>query len=164
MTLLNATSAVIDVIKEHSLDDDEHVRNAVKRLEKRLFVLQLRHTKRQKQNRWKAFRQAIQMFGGGALHTKDGLRDCVICQKCRHGIEFDDFIENATFNGNGRIITLVCPHCSVNMENSPTSKLYLSAECNPDQLSGTSQSGSSQPTPWLVSHRLKTQTSVSASL
>lgn len=156
MNLLDATTIVIDCIREQNCYDNDNIVRAVNRLEKRLDVLKLRRAKRHKNNRWKAFRQAMEIFGGGAYG--EPLQACVICQKCKEPIGFEDFCHTAIFNGNGKIKTLQCLNCGVTMSNSPESKLYLSPECTSGQLSETPQSHASPATPQPAARSAKAQT------
>jgi len=116
MNLLEATTTLIDTIKTHSLDEDRVVARALKRMEKRLFVLQVRQAKARKRNRVKAFWQAVGLFDGGVLVTDLSKRGMFLCPQCKGRIFFGDFCKNAEFTGSGRFTVMSCPHCHTHIE------------------------------------------------
>lgn len=125
MTLLEATTTVIETIKERQLDEDPHVRLAVRRMEKRLEVLKYRHQKRQLAIRHRAFHEAAATFGGGVFVKQKHKEVVILCQKCGKMIRYDMFLKNGSWNGMGKIQSLRCPHCGVMMVNDPKSALFL---------------------------------------
>lgn len=121
MTLLEATTTLIDAVKTWAPEEDRKIAQAVKRMEKRLFVLQVRAAWARKRNRRKAFYDAMGEFGGGVVDNgpAGGIKYAVIpCKACRFFVTFGDFCKGAEFTGHGRIIILVCPKCGCQMERS----------------------------------------------
>lgn len=116
MNLLEATTTLIDAVKTWAPEDDRKIAQAVKRVEKRVFVLQVRAAKRRKRNRVKAFYHAMGHFGGGC--DPQFRRALILCKACNHWIFFGDFCRNAEWTGNGLIISLTCPKCHIVMERN----------------------------------------------
>lgn len=114
MTLLEATTTLLDAVKTYAPEDDRVIIRATKRMEKRLLVLQVRHAKARKRNRTKAFWCAMQMFGGGACTVKHTA--CFPCPACKQKLYFGDFIRNAGISDSGRFLTMSCPRCSCLIE------------------------------------------------
>ena len=111
MNLLDATTTLIDTAKTYAPENDAVIARAIKRMEKRLFVLQVRSAKARKRNRVKAFWDAMGLFKGGASGGPKS--DAVIpCKVCDHLIGFGEFCKHAEFTGGGRIETLTCPNCN----------------------------------------------------
>ena len=117
MNLLEATTTLIDAVKTHAPEEDRMVQRAVRRMEKRLFVLQVRRAKARKRNRRKAFWQAVGLFDGGVLVTDSSKRGMFLCPQCKGRIFFGDFCKNAEFTGSGRFTTMSCPHCITTLES-----------------------------------------------
>lgn len=116
MTLLEATTTLIDAVKTYAPEDDRSIQRAVKRMEKRLFVLQVRQAKARKRNRVKAFWNALGLFNGGlCTQLKEA---CFVCPACKQKLYFGDFCKNAEFSNGGRFEAMGCPHCSCLMEAS----------------------------------------------
>ncbi|HEV2692407.1 MAG TPA: hypothetical protein VG347_05875 [Verrucomicrobiae bacterium] len=114
MTLLTATSTLIDAVKTYAPEEDAHIQRAVKRMEKRLLVLQVRAKKNEKRIRTLAFWCAMVTFNGG---VSPGPRLAVIpCKGCEYLITFKDFIKNGEWDGRGNFKSLICPHCECLME------------------------------------------------
>jgi hypothetical protein len=109
MNLLEATTTLIDVARTYAPDDDRIVARAIKRMEKRLFVLQVRQAKARKRNRVKAFWDAIGYFNGGVC--TQSRKACFLCPACGLNLYFGDFIKNAEFSKGGRFLSMSCPHC-----------------------------------------------------
>ena len=116
MNLLEATTTLIDAVKTHAPEEDRVIQRAVKRMEKRLFVLQVRQAKARKRNRVKAFYQAIGMFDGGILVADSSKKAVFLCPNCHGRIFFGDFCKSAEFTGSGRFIAMSCPHCPITLE------------------------------------------------
>jgi len=115
MNLLEATTTLIDAVKTHAPEDDRIIARAVKRMEKRLFVLQVRQAKSRKRNRVKAFWQAVGLFDGGILVGESAKKGIFLCPGCKGRIFFGDFCRNAEFSGGGNFQNMNCPHCSLLM-------------------------------------------------
>jgi len=114
VTLLEATTRLIDTVKEHvHLPDHPDVNRAVKRMEKRLHVLQVRHAYRQKSNRSKAFKDSWSHL---CCTGPADISAIIICRNCNSEIFFVDFVENAEWSGNGKFLSLTCPWCRHLME------------------------------------------------
>lgn len=159
MTLLNATTLLIETIKTHCLDDDPQVKRALKRMEKRLVILRLRRLQAHKRCQMNAFWDAVKTFGGGAVGEAGNREACITCQQCAKPILFVEFVKEGIFTGRGKIISLHCPHCSVTMTNSPDSELFLAPEYRTGQSSGIPQSHSSPAVHQPASHFSKVRTS-----
>lgn len=97
MTLLEATSHLIDIAKTFGRDD-AITRRAIKRMERRLAVLQLRTAKALRARRHKA-------WWNGPSTTQ--------CPhpECQHPISFGEFCKSAHIDGRGRTRRWDCPHC-----------------------------------------------------
>ena len=116
MTLLDATTTLIDAVKTYAPEDDRNISRAVKRMEKRLFILQVRNAKAWKRNRIKAFWNAMALFNGGACLKSH--RACFGCPNCKRKLFFGDFCKNADFSAGGRFISMICPGCNCYLEHS----------------------------------------------
>ena len=114
MTLLEATTTLIDAVKTYAPEDDRSISRAVKRMEKRLFVLQVRQAKARKRNRVKAFFNAMGLFSGGACTITH--KACFQCPRCKQKLFFFDFCKNAEFSASGRFVVMSCPYCACLME------------------------------------------------
>lgn len=114
MTLLDATTTLIDFARTNGSEEDACLARAIKRMEQRLFVLQVRHAKRQKQIRTKAFWDAMCNFNGGACQLTR--QACIPCPTCQLKIFSGDFMKNAEWTGTGKVLTLACPKCGCLME------------------------------------------------
>jgi hypothetical protein len=99
MTLLEATTTVIDAAKTHSpWETDRMLHHAIKRLEKRLEVLQLRRDKeisRRQDSAWTDCQVVIKNT----------------CSHCGFVFDLDAFLNNAQITGRGHIKRLHCPTC-----------------------------------------------------
>lgn len=98
MTLLDATTTLIDTAKTYA-PEDRVVARAVKRMEKRLRLLQLRNAKAIRRRRSSAW------------------VDCLVvikatCSGCGFVFDFGSFVKNAQLTGHGHIKSLRCPNCS----------------------------------------------------
>lgn len=96
MTLLEATATLIDCAKTYG-EHDSAVMKAVRRMEKRLAVLQLRALKAKKRCRsyaWKSLR---------FLNPK--------CLVCEHEFTFGELVHGAEINHRGWIHNFICPQC-----------------------------------------------------
>src|ERR1700733_15260147 len=117
MTLLTATSTVIDHCKSSGHENDRQLQRAISRLEKRLRLLQLRHAKTLRWNRRKAFWVDIGLLDGGCdMKRKQGVFDC---PQCKYRFDFGDFLKSATITGHGRVKTLICPKCNAVLIGKP---------------------------------------------
>jgi len=114
MTLLEATTTLIDAVRTYAPEEDRSIARAVKRMEKRLFILQVREAKARKRNRVKAFWNAMGLFDGGVCTPTR--KACFICPACKQKLYFGDFIRNAEFSKGGRFEQMSCPHCACLME------------------------------------------------
>lgn len=95
MTLLDATATLIDTAKTYA-EHDRAVMRAVKRMEKRLRLLQLRSlkaTRRRRHFAWKTLQ-----------HLNP------VCD-CSHRFTFIEFIHAAEIDHRGWIKLFICPHC-----------------------------------------------------
>lgn len=104
MNLLEATSALLDFVKT-SAPENVQIRRAVKRMEKRLEVLQARAEKERERRLWKAWDEAVVHFQGLGI----------TCEHC--GFEFDPvaFFRNAEVSGRGQVKQLDCAKCGYRM-------------------------------------------------
>lgn len=118
MTLLEATTTLIDAVKTYAPESDRKVTQAIKRMEKRLFVLLVRQAKARKRARTNAFWDAMATLGGGVSCAPNV--DVIPCKGCDAVIDFGTFCKSAEWTGNGRVINLTCPKCGLCME--PTEK------------------------------------------
>ena len=96
MTLLEATATLIDCAKTWA-PDDPIVKRAVRRMERRLEVLQLRAANARRLRRHKAW-VALQSFRP-------------VCD-CGHRFIFGEFAGAAVLTGHGNIKRYHCPKCS----------------------------------------------------
>lgn len=121
MNLLEATATLIDAAKTYAPEQDKVIQRAVRRMEKRYLVLQVRAAKARKRNRINSFWHAMAIFNGGAAQNPDHPRRrkeaCIPCQRCGHLIFFSEFCKGATFSGAGRIQFLECGACGLVMES-----------------------------------------------
>lgn len=133
MNLLEATSTLIDAAKTYGPESDRVLQRSIKRMEKRLHVLQVRSAKARKRNRMKAFWDAMAIFSGGVTDTTRQvggiwptttkfpntakLEAVIPCRACCHAIRFGEFCKGAEFNGRGEILTLTCQACACVMES-----------------------------------------------
>ncbi len=114
MNLLEATTTLIDAVKTYAPEDDRAIARAVKRMEKRLLILQVRAAKRRKANRVKAFWQAMALFNGSVCddaRVSKKQQACFICPSCRKLLFWGDFIRSAQISPGGRFESTTCPHC-----------------------------------------------------
>lgn len=97
MTLLDATGHLIEIAKTFGRDD-AITRRAIKRMEKRLALLQLRKAKALRARRHKAW------WNGPSTQQ---------CPhpECEHEITFGEFCRTAEIDGRGRTKRWNCPHC-----------------------------------------------------
>lgn len=117
MTLLTATSTLIDAAKTYGPESDRVLLRAIKRMEKRLEVLQLRDAKNRKRVRMEAFWDAMALFEGGkCLERNEAVFHCKLCAR---KIYFGDFCKCADYDGRGYLRSLVCPGCGCLMEVDP---------------------------------------------
>jgi len=98
MTLLEATSTLLDCVKTWGPDDSVQIRRAVKRMEKRLDVLQLRAKKALRRRRHKGWLDLQHL--------------APVCQHCGATFIFGDFAKTAELNHKGDIIRFDCPECA----------------------------------------------------
>ncbi|MES2219372.1 MAG: hypothetical protein V4587_00210 [Acidobacteriota bacterium] len=98
MTLLEATGMLIDCAKTWAPENDRLMKRAVKRMEKRLLVLQVRAAKERHRRRRIAWNdlQAIKP----------------VCD-CGHAFELGEFVRQAELGARGCIKHFQCPHCDV---------------------------------------------------
>ena len=113
MNLLTATSTLLDAVKTHAPEDDRFIKAAIKRMEKRLRVLQLRAVQATKRNRTNAFWDAMAKFAGG-VHPKNNVA-VIPCKRCEFLIDFGEFCSAGEYDGRGRIKSLTCPACKLSM-------------------------------------------------
>lgn len=97
MTLLDATSTILDAVKTWCPDNDRKLKSAVKRMEKRLEVLRLRSLKSLRRRRHKGF--------------NDLLHFCPKCPYCAEEFVFGDFAKSAQLNTRGDVLRFDCPSC-----------------------------------------------------
>lgn len=109
MTLLDATATLVDFAKTNGRENDRVLAKAIVRVEKRLWLLQLRHAKATRTNRRKAWWAAIGALDGGM----DTLREqgMCFCPKCRFRFDFGDFLKASRITGHGQVKSLICPEC-----------------------------------------------------
>ncbi len=113
MNLLCATTTLLDAVKTHAPEDDRIIKAAIKRMEKRLGVLQLRAAQAKKRNRSNAFWDAMARFSGGVSKSDQAV---IPCKGCGLHIDFADFCSMGEYDGRGRIKSLTCPACNLSME------------------------------------------------
>src|SRR5690242_9194582 len=104
MNLLEATTTMIDAVKTYAPEDDKTIQRAVKRFEKRLFVLQVRAAKRRRRNRRHAFQHAVEIFNGRAASVCGRYYGEVDCKGCNTILLFGDFCRDGEFSGSGKCI------------------------------------------------------------
>jgi hypothetical protein len=121
MTLLDATATLIDFAKTNGIESDSHLLKAVKRMEKRLRLLQLRRAKTIRRNRQSAWddcrlgllaRWSWQNPGKATAIKKQKLIEDPECHRCGFKFNFGLFLKNAVLDGRGKIKTLICPKCN----------------------------------------------------
>ena len=118
MTLLNATSILLDFVKTEA-PEDPHIKRAVKRMERRLAVLQLRSAKALLRRRHKGW--------ADLLHLAES------CPACGIKFSFGDFAKTALLNSRGDILNFDCPDCGVTVvrlwieEGNPKCSAYIGA-------------------------------------
>jgi hypothetical protein len=113
MNLLDATTILIESAKNFCPVEDPEILRAVKRMEKRLEVLQYRAAKRKKQVRMSAFWDAFGEFGGGKSVARNAA--VIVCKGCQSEIDFGDFLKHAEWDGIGRVKSLNCAQCGLLM-------------------------------------------------
>lgn len=114
MNLLEATTTLIDAAKTYAPEQDRLIVRAVKRMEKRLAVLQLRAAKALKRNRLEAWYQALMLLG--RVIADDHKTVLLPCKGCQHPISFGEFCKGVVFTGRGDLVSLTCPECGCLME------------------------------------------------
>jgi hypothetical protein len=97
MTLLEATSTLLDCVKTWSPNNSPQVNRAVRRMERRLQVLQLRQAKSLRRRRQKGWLDLQHLAPA--------------CQHCGFDFCFGDFAKTAELNWRGDIIRFDCPSC-----------------------------------------------------
>src|SRR5690349_15918127 len=97
MTLLEATTILLDCVKTWGPDNSVQIKTAVKRMEKRLEVLQLRAAKALRRRRHKGWLDLQHL--------------APTCQHCGRQFAFGDFAKTAELNHKGDIIRFDCPVC-----------------------------------------------------
>lgn len=110
MNLLEATTTLIDCAKTYAPENDKVVARAVRRMEKRLHVLQVRSVKARKRCRVKAFWDAMANFEGGVCVKTN--KPVFTCPACHCLINFADFCHKGMFSGSGKMVSMQCPQCS----------------------------------------------------
>lgn len=99
MTLLESTSHLIDLAKTLGRDDSL-TRRAVRRMEQRLGVLQLRQAKALRARRHKAWSELELVI---PQH---------VCGYCQFEFCFGEFAKTADIDGRGHIRCFECPACN----------------------------------------------------
>jgi hypothetical protein len=112
MNLLDATATLLDFAKTNAHEGDRVIQRAIRRMEKRLFILQVRAAKRRRRARLEAFYQAIAAFRGSSGSRAVGL---IPCMNCDNAMGFREFCKGAVFTGSGRIQSLTCNECGAEM-------------------------------------------------
>ena len=98
MNLLESTSTLIDAVKTSCRpENDRKLMSAVKRMERRLAVLQLRAAKALKRRRHKGWADLQHLAPS--------------CYACNEVFAFGDFVKSAELNHRGDIIRFDCPVC-----------------------------------------------------
>ena len=117
MNLLDATATLIDFAKTNAHESDRVVQRAIRRMERRHFVLQLRTARNRKRIRTKAFWSAMAAFEGGAVMDPGvGRRRAAFpCSGCGRHLFFGDFLKHGQWDGRGIVTKVVCPKCGVLM-------------------------------------------------
>lgn len=117
MTLLEATATLIDAVKTWAPGEDRKLKAAVKRMEKRLRLLQLRARKAFRRRRWSAWYQACADYGEVWHPPGRPTRRLTdpICGQCFHMINYREFCHSAEFGGRGNLLVLCCPYCDFPM-------------------------------------------------
>jgi hypothetical protein len=117
MNLLDATATLIDFAKTNAHESDRVVQRAIRRMEQRHAVLQLRAARNRKRTRSKAFWNAMALFDGysTALNGAGKLQAAFSCYDCEHRFFFGDFIKHAKWDGRGIVTLLICPNCQADM-------------------------------------------------
>lgn len=99
MTLLEATALLIDCARTYGPEQDRVLARAVKRMEKRLAVLQKRHGK-----------ALLSRLHRGWIVLRIVLRSVTpTCPTCETAITYGDFIRTAELWGDGCIKNFPCP-------------------------------------------------------
>lgn len=127
MNLLEATTTLIDAAKTYAPENDQVILRSVKRMEKRLAVLQLRAAKARKRNRWKAFWEAMAIMPSGVCTVKR--IPVFVCPACRGKLYFGEFCKRAEISGHGRLRSLTCVHCEYAIVEGLTKKPDLFGLC-----------------------------------
>jgi hypothetical protein len=117
MTLLEATITLIDAARQ--LPEDKTRERAIKRVEKRVRLLQLRALRARKWNRRKAFYDAVAITGGGVATVLGRMFAIAICKQCNTQLDFGDFCRCGQFNGRGKAISFFCPKCKSYLIGEP---------------------------------------------
>ena len=99
MTLLDATTTLIDCAKTYGPEGDRVLQRAINRMELRLRLLQLRRAKAIRRCRRNAWRDCVNLTKGR-------------CRHCRAEIDFGYFVRSARISGTGLIKSLDCPQCN----------------------------------------------------
>lgn len=108
MTLLDASITLVDAARQ--LPENRALKGAIKRMEKRIQVLQLRSRKAFRRRRWRAWYHAC-ADAGDVWNSPLGRRlTDPICMSCFHMVQFSQFCHIAEFNSRG-LLSLCCPHC-----------------------------------------------------
>lgn len=117
MTLLEATSTLIDAVRSHGLDEQPAVRRALKRMEQRLDVLQHRQSKALLRRRQIAYAMLKALTKGH-------------CRVCRFDIAYGDFLHNphCQYDGRGFLRFYRCANCGEVLVRELTGPPIVEAE------------------------------------
>ena len=109
MTLLEATSHLIDCAKTNAHESDRVMARAIKRMEQRLRVLQLRTAKARRKARDNAWIILCIM----TLKQEEG--GDPTCRHCGHVFSFGQFVKTGFITHRGQIRAFHCPACDVHL-------------------------------------------------
>jgi hypothetical protein len=118
MTLLDATTTLIDAAKTYAPENDRVIARAVKRMEKRLAILQQRAVQYRARNQTNAWLYGVALYGGRRAKHRviaDRPEAVIPCKACQHEITFDEFLTAADYTGHGHVRQITCPACGVVM-------------------------------------------------
>ncbi len=115
VNLRTATSTLIDFARTNGHESDRELQRAIRRMEQRYAVLQLREAKNRKRTRSKAFWSAMAAFEGGVYTINAKGHAGFPCSGCKAAIFFGDFCKLGQWDGRGIVTQMICPKCALVM-------------------------------------------------
>jgi hypothetical protein len=122
MNLLDASITLVDAARQ--LPDNPSLSRAIKRMEKRIRVLQLRAAKTRRRRRWRAWAEALAVAGTDnpnvtRLYRRLDQVRSLVCAGCGFRFDFGAFVRHAELRGRGHVKHLDCPQCGYGIFGVP---------------------------------------------